>query len=522
MGSGKTIARATVVVLGLSLLSRLAGYGRDASIAYRFGSHGPTDAFFVASLIPNAFLGIIGLGLAAVIVPLFAEYAGQNRRQEASRLMSLVINVATIIIIAFALIGMLGAPVIARMMAGGFQPETLQLTARLITIIMPAVIFMVLAGIFQGILNANNVFGPPAAGPVAMNIVIILAALLAGKYYGVYGLTLGAMAGSVIYMLIQIPALRSMNFRYSLYFNLRDPGLRRVLTMVLPVMLSSSVGMIYTMVDWRLASGLIEGSISSLSFANKLISIPQGLFVTAITTAVFPTLSHMMAGEKRGDMAAILQRAIKMVLLLGIPGTVGLIVLREPVVALLYQRGAFDAHATQMTAFALLFYSVGFAGSCLNLPLTRGFFAMQDTRTPFLVLASTLVVKFLFNILLIRFLQHAGLALATSLTALLNMFVLSWILKRRLPGLFGSSFFPFVAGTTTVSVIMGLAVYLLDGCLAGHFAGGFFPLLTRVCLDIAVGGTVFLFLGFLLRLDELRYLFKMGRGLFQARSQIQK
>ncbi|MEW6172440.1 MAG: murein biosynthesis integral membrane protein MurJ [Bacillota bacterium] len=515
MSAGKTIARATAVVLGLSLLSRLAGYGRDAAIAYRFGSHGPTDAFFVASLIPNAFLGIIGLGLAAVIVPLFAEYAGQNRPKEAWRLMSLVINTTTTIIVVCTLIGVLGAPIIARGLAGGFPPETLHLTARLIAIIMPAVVFMVLAGIFQGILNANNVFGPPAAGPVAMNIVIILAALLAGKYFGVFGLTLGAVAGSIVYVLVQLPALRSVNFRYSFCFNVRHPGLRRVLIMVLPVILSSSIGMVYTMIDWRLASGLIEGSISSLSFANKLINIPQGLFVTAVTTAVFPTLSHMMAGEKRADTASTLQRAIKMVLLLGIPGTVGLIVLREPVVALLYQRGAFDAHATQMTAFALLFYSVGFAGSCLNLPLTRGFFAMQDTRTPFLVLASTLVVKVLFNILLIRFLQHAGLALATSLTALLNMFILSWILKKRLPGLFGGSFFPFVAGTTAVSVIMGLAVYILDGYLAGLLTGGFFALLTRVCLDIAAGGITFIACGFLFRLDELRYLLKTARGFFQ-------
>lgn len=218
-------------------------------------------------------------------------------------------------------------------------------------------------------------------------------------------------------------------------------------------------------------------------------------------------------------MAAALQRAVKVVLLFGIPGVVGLIILREPIVTLLFERGAFDARATEMTASALLFYAVGLAGLCLNLPLTRGFFAMKDTRTPLFISAVTVGVKLFFSLILVRLLQHAGLALATSLTVLLNMFILSWLLQRRLPGLFDRHFFSFAGGLAAAAAVMGFVVYLIDGYLALHLAGGGMALLIRVGADICCGALVFAALGLVLRLDELWYIWGLVREFFQRRAE---
>ncbi|HIE11890.1 MAG TPA: murein biosynthesis integral membrane protein MurJ [Desulfotomaculum sp.] len=513
MSTGKIIARATALILGLTLLSRFLGLGREMAIAYRFGATGTTDAFLVAFIIPYAFYSVVGMALTTAIVPVFAEYAAQGRREEAWRVLSLVVNAALVALAVAALFGVAGAPFIARALGGGFPPETLQLATVLTATMMPSIVFMGLAGIFGGILNANNIFGPPACGPAAMNVSVILSALIVAAWFGVFGLAAGAVTGALIFALVQVPALRHVGFRYSRVLSFRDPAVRQVLALMWPVALTSGVGSVYMMIDWRLASGLAEGSIAALNYANKLMQLPQGLFVLALTTAIFPTLSKLAAESRVGEMTAALQKGLKVILLLAVPGAVGLMVLREPVVTLLFERGAFDARATAMSAEALLFYGVGLIGFCLNFPLTRGFFAMRDMRTPLLVLLSTVVVKLFFNLLLVRFLAHAGLALATSLTALVNMAVLAWLLERRLPGLFDGSFFRLAGGVLAASAAMGFIVHVLDGYLAAHLPGGSLALALRVGLDIACGAAVFAAAGLILRLDEPRYLLDLVRDL---------
>lgn len=518
MSAGNNIARATVLILALSLLSRVLGLGREMAIAYGFGTGGTADAFFVAYIIPYIFYGVIGMALTTVIVPVFAEYAAEGRREEAWRMLSLVTNTVFTVMAALAILGMVGAPVIAGTLGAGFKPETLQLAARLTAVMMPAIVFMTLAGVFAGILNANQVFGPPAFGPAAQNLTIIAGALLGGKLWGIYGLAGGAVAGAVVLGLVQLPALRHVGFKYSFQIDIRHPEVRRVLALILPVILMSGIMQVYTMVDWRLASGLAAGSISSLNYANKLMNLPQGLFVTAVATAVFPTLSQLVAENRRAEMARVLQRAMKVILLLGVPGAIGLIVLREPVVALLFQRGAFDAQSTSMTASALLFYAIGLAGLCLNLPLVRGFFAMHDTRTPFFVSASTLVVKIILSLVLVRFLQHAGLALATSLTVILNMSIFALLLRRRLPELFDRPFFNFTGRVAISAGVMGLAVYGLDGLLAGYLGTGGLALVVRVGTDILTGAAVFVIAGLVLRLDELVNIIRFSYGTVARRT----
>jgi putative peptidoglycan lipid II flippase len=503
MSAGNAIARATVLILALSLLSRFLGLGREMAIAYGFGTGGTSDAFFVAYIIPYIFYGVIGMALTTVIVPVFAEYEAGGRRDEAWRVFSLVTNTVFLAMAALALLGVAGAPFIAGTLGAGFKPETLQLATRLTAVMMPAIVFMTVAGVFAGILNANKVFGPPAFGPAAQNFTIIAGALIGGKIWGIYGLAGGAVAGAVVLGLVQLPALRYVGFKYYFHMDMKHPEVRRVAVLLLPVILMSGIMQVYTLVDWRLASGLAAGSISALNYANKLMNLPQGLFVTAVATAIFPTLSQLIAENRQGEMARVLQRAMKVILLLGVPGAIGLMVLREPVVTMLFQRGAFDAQSTSMTAGALLFYAIGLAGLCLNLPLIRGFFAMHDTRTPFIISAATLVVKIMLSLVLVRFLQHAGLALATSLTVILNMFIFALILRRRLPGLFDRPFFNFASRVLVSAGLMGFAVYGLDGLLAVRLPGSGLALIARVGTDIIMGAAVFVAAGLILRLDEL-------------------
>lgn len=516
MSAGRVVAKATIIVMIMSGLSRLLGLGREAAIAHRFGASGATDAYLVAYTIPNIFYGVAGLALATVIVPIFAEYVAGGRRDEAWRLCSLVTNALVVFTVAAALAGMAAAPLIVGLLGHGFPPGTFDLAVKLTVFMLPSIVFFSLAGLFMGILNANNIFGVPAFGSAAMNAVIIFGALFLSRFYGVYGLAAGALGGAFTMALIQIPVLRRAGFRYHFIFDFRHPEVRRVLALVFPLTLGLSVNQIYLMVDWVLASGLAEGSIAALNYANKLIQLPQSIFVLAISTAIFPTLSRQIAESKPAEMAATLRRGIKVVLMLALPGGAGILILREPIVALLFQRGAFDALATEMTAAALLFFSIGLIGLCMVMILSRGFFAMQDTRTPVVVTLGTLVVKLGASMALTGYFAHAGLALGTSITALLNMLILTLLLHRRLPVL-TADLGRFLGGTVAATAAMALAVYFADAVLAGVFAGAGMALAGRIILDIMAGILVYFVAGFLLRLDELISIMRLGRSVLRAK-----
>jgi putative peptidoglycan lipid II flippase len=508
MSAGRKIARATVAILTFTLLSRILGLGREAAIAYRFGATAATDAFVVAHTIPNIFYQTVGLALATVIVPVCSQFTADGRRDEAWQILSLVINAVIVTMSAAVLIGIAGAPLIVRILGVGLNVETMQLAINLTALMLPSILFKSLAGVLGGILNANQIFKPPALGPALMNLTVIASALAGGIWLGIYSLAFGTVIGAILFAACMVPSLRRIGFRYSFAINFHDPTVKKVVVSMWPVMLASGIVHTYTIIDLWLASGLDVGSIAVLNYARKLMLLPQGIFVMAVTTAIFPTLSKLIAESRVSEMVTILQRGIKAILLLAVPGAVGLIVLRQPIVSLLFERGAFDAEATAMTANALLYFTFGLVGLCLYLPLTRGFYALCDMRTPLFVSLATVAIKLILSLLFIRFLHHAGLALATSVTVLVNMLVLAVLLQHRLPGLFDRSFFSFASAIVIVSALMGIGVNRLDSLLAAHLVPGGWTLAVRVGADLAFGTALFLCIAWLLRLDELRYLVK--------------
>lgn len=509
MKTGSKIIWATVVIFIFTLLSRFLGLGREMAIAYRFGATGETDAFMLALTIPNIFHSVVGIALAAAVIPIFEEYRAQGRREEIWQVLSTSVNVIIVVIGLFILLGAFGSSWIVRVLGPGFPAETTQLAINLTALVMPSILFTTLAGVLGGILNANHVFGPVAIGPAVMSFAIIVSALAGFTRWGIYNLALGTVVGALLYVAVQVPALRRVGFKYSLAFNVQDPSVGEMLKMMGPILIVTSISQIYTIVDLRFASNLDAGSIAVLNYARKLMQLPQGLFVAAVTTAVFPTLSKLAAEDRNPELAAILQKAMRGILLLTIPGSVGLIILRNPIVALLFERGAFDLEATVRTADALLYYSLGLLGLCLYLPLTRAFFALKDTSTPLWILLSTVGLKILLSFCLVKSLLHGGLALATSLTIMINVVALSAILYRRIPRLFNRFFFYFVSKSIMAALLMGLIIYGLDSFLAAYLRTDGWIMAIRVAIDVAFGGITFLALGLALKLDELRYLIKL-------------
>ncbi|MBM7853683.1 putative peptidoglycan lipid II flippase [Desulfohalotomaculum tongense] len=520
MSAGKVIARATVVIAVINLVSRLLGFVREMVIAEQFGATGVTDAYLVAYTIPYVLMSVLGMALATVVVPIFSEYESRGQRKEAWQLFGTVTNLTALIFIIITIIGIFSTPLLVKLLAPGIKDrETVLLAQELTRLMFPILVFMGLSTLFNGLLNANNIFAVPSFSVVASNIVVIISTLTLGEIMGVYGLAIGTVLGMVVAALIQLPALYRSGFRFRFSLDWSHPDVRKVMSLMLPVALGVSVNQAYIIVDRILASGLAAGSISALNFSNRLILLPIGLFVMAIGTAFYPTLTRQAVDPSSGDMAATLRRAFRIVVMMSVPSAVGLMVLRYPIIKLLFERGEFDARATEMTAYALLFFSIGLVGQAANVILTRGFYALQDTRTPVRLTVVTIIINLVLSLILIGPLQHGGLALANSIAALANTAMLSWFLSRRVKNLWNWKMVRFTLQVLLASGIMALAVRFVNiyahTALAGY---GTLGLAAQVTVSVLAGAGVFVLAAVVLRIEEAFLIFSYGKRFLASRT----
>ncbi|SHJ68621.1 murein biosynthesis integral membrane protein MurJ [Desulfofundulus thermosubterraneus] len=514
MSRSNNIARATAVIAVFTLLSKILGFVREMALAYVFGASAATDAYLVAYTVPNVIFAVLGGALTVTAVPLFASYATAGKRDEAWRLFAVFSTLLSAVLLAVVLAGVPLARQIVWLVAPGLPEGTARLAAVLLAVMLPGVLFLSLANLFYGLLNANHIFGPPALGPVVTNVFII-ASILAGLRFGIAAVAVGTLLGNIAAMVLQLPYLRRAGFPFRPALEFHHPGLKQAFGLMFPVMIGTGIGQVYLIIDRVLASGLPEGSISALNYASKLILLPQGVIVMALGTAIFPALSNKAASGDDTGFSLTLLRAVKTVLLVALPAGVGLAALREPVVRLLFARGAFDERDAAMTVFALLCFSFGLAGQCLGPVLTRGFYALQDTATPVKVGVCTVGLNLVFSLLLIRPLAHGGLALANSLAATFNVVVLFYLLARKVPGFGVKKALFFAAGTAVASLLAGGAAAFVDGYLAGVLAGGTAVLALRLVMDALAGLLVFAGVCRFLRLDEYLYLEGILRRAFQ-------
>ncbi len=485
--SNKTVAKAAGVILAISIIGRLLGFVREQVIAARFGTSMLTDSYLMAFTLPNLIYVIIGGALATALIPVFTEHAVQSGKKTASRMSSTIINLTILGMLFLCGLGIWAAPLLIAGIAPGFSGETRLLTIELSRIMFPCTIFMALSLLLGGILNSFKKFAIPTLTAVVFSAAIILAVYLLVPFWGIYGLAVGTVIGSLLQVIIQIPALRRLDIGYHLEIDLASPGVRKVGELMLPAMIGISINQIYITVDRILASGLIEGSIAALNFANRLMFLPYNLFVVAINTAVFPTLSEQAAEKNYVEMGRTTVFGLNLIAFFTIPAAVGLFVLSEPLVRLLFEHGVFDSRSTQMTAVALNFYVLGlFAQGAYNI-INRTYFALQDTKTPVKVGFCTVLLNIIFSLILIRYLAHGGLALATSIAATCNLVIIYYLLRKRLNTLPEKELFTTMGKIILAALIMGIIVYT-----ANIFLGNILDPVSIKDQFLHVGGCVIL------------------------------
>ncbi|MDI6755545.1 MAG: murein biosynthesis integral membrane protein MurJ [Thermodesulfobacteriota bacterium] len=460
----KKIAKAASVVGGATLLSRIFGFVRDMVVAKLFGAGLATDAFFVAFRIPNLLRRLVGEGaLTASFIPVYSEYINQKSKEEGDELVSAVFSVLTVALVILTGLGILFSPWIIKVMAYGFSqdPEKFKLTVLLTRIMFPYIFFIGLVALAMGVLNSWKHFTAPALAPVLLNISIIACALLFHEIMKepVLSLAFGVLLGGLAQLFFQVPFIRRKKIAVQFIFRLAHPGVRRIGLLMAPSVLGLGVTQLNVLISTFLASYLPEGSVSYLYFADRLLEFPMGIFAIAIATAVLPALSEQTARNDIQGMKETFSFSLRLVFFVTLPAMVGLIVLRVPIINLLFQRGAFSVHSAEMTAQALLYYALGlaaFAGVRIVVP---AFYSLKDTKTPVKVAFLALLANAGFGAVLMFPLKHGGLALATSLAAGLNFTLLVILLRKKLGRMGGRKILRSFLQSLGASLAMGVAAY---------------------------------------------------------------
>ena len=437
------LLRSGILVSAFTLLSRVFGFIRDQVIAIVFGASIVSDAFLVAFKIPNFMRRLFAEGAyAQAFVPVFMEYKETRSFQALKDLTDHVMGTLGGILLVVTAVGMLLAPALVYLFAPGFQgePERIRLTEEMLRVTFPYLFFISLTAFSGGILNSYGRFAVAAFTPVLLNFKLIAAALWGAHFFEepIFALAWGVFFAGAIQLGFQLPQLARLGLLPHPRLGFRHEGVKRIFKLMLPTLFGSSVAQINLLLDTVIASFLAVGSISWLYYADRLVEFPLGIFGIALATVILPNLSAKHAQKSEREFAQILKWALKLALLISLPAAVGLLMLAHPIVATLFEYGAFSAYDTKMAAYSLMAYTLGLPAFVAIKILAPGFFARQDTKTPVRIGIIALVANMVFNlaivvpmVLLGSEIPHTGLALATAASAWLQVGMLASRLRSE-------------------------------------------------------------------------------------------
>ncbi|MFH1715241.1 MAG: murein biosynthesis integral membrane protein MurJ [Elusimicrobiota bacterium] len=501
MNQTKHILRNVGKITTGTLMSRILGYARDMAIANFFGANWVADSFYVAYRIPNLLRRLLGEGsLTAAFIPIYTEYLEHKTREERDKFLGTVITFFTIILIIVTILGIVFTPLIVKTIAPGFTsyPERMRLAVTLTRLMFPFFIAIGLSAIFMGILHAHQIFMVPAAAPCFLSISELFFLFVVCPFLAVpiKGLAVGVVCGGAMQCLFQLPSIIKSKIKIAPYFESANKGFRRVLMLMAPSTIAVSVDQINAFVDVICASWLAEGSVTALYYANHLMLFPLALFGIAVASVSLPSLSKSAAYKNIEEMKATIQSSMRIMMYLLVPSSIGLMILAKPIVSVLFERGRFDARASEMTAFALVFYAIGISAYAGVKILATAFYALKDTKTPVKIAVFAMILNVELNIILINYLNVGGLALATAISSAFNVIFLMSALRQKIGKLGLKRIFWTALKVILAGFIMGGVCYFSAyAVFAGHK-------LLQVLVSIVFGTVVYGIITYFLKVEE--------------------
>jgi putative peptidoglycan lipid II flippase len=487
--------------MGATFASTILGFMREVVSAKYYGTRWEMDTFLAAATIPTILFGVFNGALVSALVPTFSEYLAHKREEEAWRLASTVLNVLAIILTVAAIVGFFTAQYYVPLIAHGFPDPQMGVAIRMTRWLMPSIVAVSLSGVLAAMLNAYHKFRATALIGIAVNVVTIACVLAFNHAISIYALVLGTALGLIAQMLVQLPSFLAIG-KYRPIIDLRHPGLKKIWVLLGPIIVGSAAGQLSLFFDRFFASTLSPGYIAGMNYAVKLVNFPQQIFAAAIATVIFPLLAAQFAQENRRGVARSLVTGLRLVNFITIPSMCALIVLAHPMVQALFERGTFQAAATDLTADLLPYAAIGLVALASNVVLTRCCFACKETVWPVTISVITVVVNVLLSLVWLPTLGAKGLLLANSLSQMMQAILLLMLAARLVSGIDWNALLVPLGKVVIASIVMFAALHWISTL-------GVVPeatLESRAWFlfgQIAIGGTLFIAVARMLGIEEL-------------------
>jgi putative peptidoglycan lipid II flippase len=521
MSNDHKIAKSVSVISFATMTSRVLGYIRDGLFAGMFGAGVISDAFLVAYRIPNLLRDLLAEGaLSSSFIPVFTEYLTKEGKESAWRLANLVLNVMLIALSLIVVTGIVFTPQIVHLLQWNLSDNAFLLTVQLTRTVFPFIAFMALAALMMGMLNSHHDFAASAFAPAVLNVIMIITGIFICPLFGhrpekqVLIWTIGALAGGLGQFLVQIPSVRKKGWTYKPILDFTDRGVKKVFSLMTPAVFAQSVTQINIIVVNTIMAGMLgKAAITYLYYGNRLMQLPLGVFAVAIATATLPVISRHIAKEEIHQAIATYSFALRLAFFITIPATVGMIVLSLPINGLLFQYGKFlssDAHATAKTAMLFSLGLFAFSGVKITVPV---FYALNDSKTPVRIGMFTVLANILLGLFLMQRISYFGLALSTSLSAILNFSLLAWFLRKKWGYIKGREILDSVVRITVAALIMSVVCWVVYASVHSLTQGVNWPgkihQLIEVFASILAGMAAYLGMCRVLKVRELTLLYRM-------------
>ncbi|MDR1774337.1 MAG: murein biosynthesis integral membrane protein MurJ, partial [Clostridioides sp.] len=504
-------AKAAIWIMLATMLSKILGFVREQVLAYYYGTSMVKDVFVLTVGIPGLIIAIIGSAVATTFIPLYFQSKEKKGDEGALKFTNNILNICYVIAIIIAIVGLLFTKQFVTVFAVGFRsdPEKFAMAVKFTRIMISGVLFISGSKLIGAYLQVNNSFAIPSLVGLPYSIIIILSTIVSAVTNKLYILPVGALIAMASQLIFQLPFAKKLSYKYEAYINFKDDSIKKMLSMIMPMLLGVSIGQINVYVDKLLATTLATGKLSALDYASKLNDFVIALFVTSIVTAVYPKLSKLTNKKDKKGFIETVVTSSNFIILVVLPISVGFIVFAEPIVRILFERGKFNAESTQLTRTALRLYATGLTFLGIRDILYRVFYSMGDTKTPMINSSIALICNIVLNFTLIKPFGYKGLAFSTSIATMITVALLFVSLQKK-SGYFGEKLI-ISTGIKSLgaSIVMAFCALFIYKFLYAYLGTGMIKELVSVGVASVVGALLYLGIIVLLKVKEVNMLFNV-------------
>lgn len=509
-------ARATVLLMIVTIVSKILGLFRDSVLASAYGTGKYAAVYSTANSISTILFAVIGTALATSLIPLYNKLASEDSTERAMGFLNSVVNLVVIVCLSIAGLGIIFAGPLVKVFAPGYQGDVYTLCVQYTRILLPSIVFVGLANIFTSYLQIKKRYVIPGFIGMPYSIIIIVSIYLSLKTSPMV-LVIGTLIAISAKALFQLPFVYKEGYRYRPKINLKDPVMKDMMILILPVVIGVGANQINSIVDKSLASLLGTEVVASFSYAIKLYEFVQALFITSILAVIYPRLSSMIVSDRMDSFLNSLKKTMNVIIVALVPIIVGCIVLSRQIVEVLFQRNAFTSKDTTMTASILWIYVIGILAFALRDVLTRGFYSMEDSKTPMINSIISIVFNISLNLILVKPLGYKGLAIATAVSAYIGLLLFNRSMRKKIEGYSSRDNYIVFVKSLFAALIMGLGVKLVYGIVASSLVGGLLFKLIALASAVGVGVIIYALIMHFLRVEEYEMIFDMFFGVVKKK-----